>query len=127
MVPTLRGKILNEWEIERIYQSERSYKAPHGFKGFKIDSLYQEFPRALTPKNYQEHLNEFLSKFDDFVQRPTKYGKIHEDEVLDRVRINNKQPFCYPNTVQFNEFGFDTHNAWEASLDRKGIKSQVKL
>jgi len=37
-IPTLKGKILDEWEIERINLAERSYKAPVGFKGFKIPS-----------------------------------------------------------------------------------------
>ena len=37
-IPTLRGKILNEWEIERVNLAERSCKAPEGFKGFKIPS-----------------------------------------------------------------------------------------
>lgn len=27
-IPTLKGKILNEWEILRINLAERSYKAP---------------------------------------------------------------------------------------------------
>jgi hypothetical protein len=51
-IPTLRGKILNEWEIERIYLAERSYKAPENFKGFKIPSQFNEFPRPKTPKNF---------------------------------------------------------------------------
>ena len=58
---------MNEWEIERIYLAERSYKAPIGFKGFKIPSQYEEFARPVTPKNYKEHLDDFRLKFDDFV------------------------------------------------------------
>lgn len=29
-IPTLKGKILNEWEILRINLAERSYKPPQG-------------------------------------------------------------------------------------------------
>ena len=39
-IPTLKGKILDEWEIYRINLAERSYKAPKDFKGFKIPSQY---------------------------------------------------------------------------------------
>lgn len=66
-IPTLKGKILNEWEIERVNLAERSCKAPEGFKGFKIPSQYLEFPRPLTPVKYSEHLKEFRVKFDDYV------------------------------------------------------------
>lgn len=52
-VPTLRGMILNEWEIERMNLAERSYKAPHNFKGFKIPTKIEEFPRPTTPKGYK--------------------------------------------------------------------------
>lgn len=47
--------------------------------------------------------------------------QVHEDEQLERVIINNKEPFRLVNTVQYKEFGFDPHRAWEAELSRKGI------
>jgi len=39
----LRGKYLTEWEIERVYLSERSYKYPPGYKGFGTIYHAREF------------------------------------------------------------------------------------
>ena len=47
--------------------------------------------------------------------------------MLETVKLNNKEPFRYVNTVQYNEFKFDTHNAWEAELSRKGMRSQSSI
>ena len=47
--------------------AERSYKAPRNFKGFKIPTKVEEFPRPTTPKGYKEHLDDFRVKYDDFV------------------------------------------------------------
>ncbi|CAD8150046.1 unnamed protein product [Paramecium pentaurelia] len=123
-IPTLKGKILNEWEILRINLAERSYKPPQGFKGFKIPSQYQEFQKPKTPPGIKKQLDEFKLDFEDFVQRPSKYGKVHEDEMLEKVRINNKEPFRLTNSVQHNEFGFDPHLTWEAEMNRKQSKSK---
>lgn len=125
-MPTLRGKILDEWEIQRINLAERSYKAPHGFKGFKIPSQYLEFTKPSTPPRFKKHLEEFRNKFDDYVQRPSKYGRVHEDDLIDSVKINNKEPFRLVNSVQYKEFSFDPHLTWEAELTRKNKLKSIK-
>ena len=51
--------------------------------------------------------------------RPSKYGTVHEDEMIEKVKLNNKEPFRLTNSVQHNEFGFDHHLTWEAEMKRK--------
>lgn len=45
--------------------------------------------------------------------------------MLEKVRINNKEPFRLTNSVQHNEFAFDPHLTWEAELARKSSKKST--
>ena len=41
--------------------------------------------------------------------------------MIEKVKVNNKEPFRLVNSVQYNEFGMDKHNTWEAELSRRKI------
>ena len=60
--------MLNEWEYERIFQAERSYKCPKStssfhldFKGVKFDQHSREFPKLST--------NLFSEAFQNFLKQ----------------------------------------------------------
>lgn len=83
--------------------AERSYKAPANFKGIKIPSIPKEFGEPSTktlPADYVNYLTKFKKSYDDFLLRPSQYGKTELDLKLDKVKINNKEPFRLTNSTQ---------------------------
>lgn len=123
-VPILRAKVLSPWEYERGLMPERSYQAPHGVKGFRMDHYAREFGEPtddMLPELYQQHLQKVRTEYKDFVQRATKYGRVPLDDKIDNLKLkHHKTPFRLINSVQKNDFGFDKHSTFESEVIRQG-------
>jgi hypothetical protein len=71
----LRGKILNEWQLERISLAERSYKFPKGtynyykgYKGYRFDSQSRKFEKPnkdLVSSKFNRYLEKFSARLED--------------------------------------------------------------
>ncbi|EGR34447.1 hypothetical protein IMG5_011240 [Ichthyophthirius multifiliis] len=55
----LRGNVLSEWQYERCFLAERSYKHPKQFKGFKGSIFSREFPEP-SDKGLSQQIQKYL-------------------------------------------------------------------
>ena len=67
-----------------MYKAQVSIRAeyPKNFKGFKIQTVYQEFgtPKIQNyPPKMKEHIAHVEKKNQDYFSRPSNYGKTHLD------------------------------------------------
>ncbi len=101
-----------------------------GYRGFKTKYCGDEFgePDAeLYPLLFRTHLEKTKERFNHFLMRPSKYGKIKVDHQLDKLDMMNKEPFHMINTVQNNAFDWDKHKTWEAEIKHRNQTNQKKL
>lgn len=94
---------------------ERSYKYVEDKGNFRIDHYPREFglpPRNLASENYLKYLEEFEKKYTEFVLRPTKFGRIKENDTLDRiVEASKRDTWRLNSTARGQYFGFSDEQA----------------
>lgn len=120
-------KVLSEWERERCIMPERSYKYVPGKGNFRMDHYTREFgikyPKEMCSENFQSYLQTFEKKFSEFVLRPTKFGRIKENDTLDRiVEASKKEVWRDINTVQNESFGFNRDQQTKDFIRKKSKK-----
>jgi hypothetical protein len=111
--------VLSEWERERCIIPERSYKYVPDKGNFRMDHyarLFGPAPKDQVSENYLKYLSKFEKKFTEYVLRPTKYGRIKENETLDRLIQNSKkESWRSNNTAQSIYFGFPDYKPNETN------------
>jgi hypothetical protein len=104
---------------------ERSYKYVEDKGNFRIDHFPREFgnpPKSLASENYLKYLENFEKKYTEFVLRPTKFGRIKENDTLDRIVLASyKDTWRLNSTGKGQYFGFQepsTKNLHQTTLPR---------
>ena len=89
---------------------ERSYKYVPDKGNFRMNhfpALFGEPTNVETGENYEKYLENFEKGFTEFVLMPSKFGKIKEQVLLDKIVLRDKKPPFQPvNTEQRREFGY---------------------
>lgn len=90
---------------------KRSYQHIPGKHGIQMDHFSREFgdklDRTQISENYLKYLQNFEKKFKEFELRPTKFGKIKEDILLEKFTESSKREiFRSINTKRNRYFGF---------------------
>lgn len=118
--PIMEQKYLNEWDMSRCMQPERAYKCRAISKGFKINHFSNPFPtpsKEILGENFGKFLQNFEKDFLDYSLRPSKYGNIRANELMEKIERNAaKPPFRSINTVQTMYFGYPVHSTFERVL-----------
>ena len=74
-------------------------------------------------KQYKDRLDEFKLEFQDYVQRPSKYGPVKTDIIIDNLFNKEKERnWKLVNLKQQNDFLSDTHSTFEAMIITKRNK-----
>lgn len=111
---------------------ERSYKTVPGKANFRMDHYSREFrskyPKEMLTENIRNYLEKFEKDFSEFVLRPTKFGRIKENDTLDRiVEASKRDVWREINTVQNNYYGFNRDKFTKEFLKRQAKKGNTKL
>lgn len=114
----LKGKFLNDWELERIYLATRSYQAPKStcffymkdFKGLKQCIQSREFPSI--PKNmYSEKFQRYIAKVEEKNENElfnTKKSYTEASTTSYRTQTSTQKRKFNPNGTQSKAFGMGT-------------------
>lgn len=108
----MKPKVLNYWDQERVNMPVRSYERYPVSKAIKSYLPGREFgyddSLKDTTEQYQKFLASHKQKFDDYVQRPSKYTK--SEKFLPSILLA-KDPF-YLKKSEFENFNFPKHNTF---------------
>ena len=84
-------------------------------------------PESTLSQEYKEKLTKFKHKFQDYLQRPSKYGPTKTDIITDNLFNKEKERnWKLVNSKQQKNFLFDTHSNFETMIiSQKNIKKST--